>query len=64
MSDLKIRIIERKPEGIFDIFMYGAAEALGRGLVYALIFGFVIGWIQGRDLPDDPPQPPATGETE
>lgn len=64
MSDHTLKIIERKIDSLSHAFMFGAAEALGKGVVYALILILAIGWVSGDDDPAPIPQPPATGETE
>lgn len=61
MRDNEIKIIHRKIETKFDAFAFGAAEALGKGLVYALILISALEWVKA----DDPlPLPPHAGETD
>lgn len=54
MADAEIKIIERKIESKADALAYGAAEAFGKGAVYALIFAGLMAWINREDVSADP----------
>lgn len=51
MEKATIKIINRDIETKTDALVFGAAEALGKGLVYAAIFAGIILW--ARSMNDD-----------